>query len=113
MQLNITQTGADAIVSVQSSRLDASFVPQFKSELLELIQKGGKNIVIDLSLVKLVDSSGLGSLVSLLKALGGQGGISIRGASPSVLALFKLTRMDRVFSIEPAVAERPPGGITT
>ena len=104
MQLSITQTGADAIVAVQTPRLDASIAPQFRTEMLELVQKGAKNIVLDLSAVKLLDSSGLGTLVSILKALGGQGGISIRGASPSVLALFKLTRMDRVFTIEPGVA---------
>ena len=103
MQLKITQTAADAVVEVQSLRLDASAAPQFKTEMLELVNNGAKHIVLDLSVVKLVDSSGLGSLVSILKALGGQGSIVIRGASPSVLGLFKLTRMDRVFTIEPMV----------
>lgn len=104
MQLHTTQAGADTIVAVQASRLDASFAPQFKTDMMEIVNGGARRIVLDMSAVKLIDSSGLGTLVSILKALNGQGSIVIRGASPTVLGLFKLTRMDRVFTIETAAA---------
>lgn len=104
MQLHTTQSGADTIVTVQASRLDASFAPQFKTDMMEIVNGGARRIVLDMSAVKLIDSSGLGTLVSILKALNGQGSIVIRGASPTVLGLFKLTRMDRVFTIETAAA---------
>jgi anti-sigma B factor antagonist len=104
MQLNTSQSGADTIVAVHSPRLDASFAPQFKTEMMEIVNGGARRIVLDMSVVKLIDSSGLGALVSILKALNGQGSIVIRGASPSVLGLFKLTRMDRVFTVEAATA---------
>ena len=104
MQLHTTQAGADTIVTVQASRLDASFAPQFKNDMMEIVNGGARRIVLDMSAVKLIDSSGLGTLVSILKALNGQGSIVIRGASPTVLGLFKLTRMDRVFTIETAAA---------
>lgn len=100
MQLHITQAGADTIVAVHASRLDASIAPQFKTDMMEIINGGARRIVLDMSAVKLIDSSGLGTLVSLLKSLNGQGSIVIRGPSPTVLGLFKLTRMDRVFTIE-------------
>jgi len=104
MQLNVTQVDSTTVVAVHSSRLDASFAPQFKTEMLEIVSGGATELVLDLSEVKLIDSSGLGAMVSVLKALNGKGGILIRKASPAVLGLFKLTRMDRVFNIEPAAA---------
>lgn len=104
MQLNISNSGADTIVAVNSPRLDASFAPIFKAEMMEVVKGGAKRLIIDLSTVKLIDSSGLGTLVSILKSLNGQGTIVIRGATPSVVGLFKLTRMDRVFTMESAAA---------
>lgn len=104
MQLNVTTSGAQTIVALQFPRLDASVAPQFKAELTNIVNGGAKQLVLDMGMVKLIDSSGLGTLVSILKMLNGQGSIVIRGASPSVLGLFKLTRMDRVFTIEAAPA---------
>lgn len=104
MQLNISQSGNDTVVAVHASRLDASVAPQFKAEMTVVVNGGAKRIVLDLSEVKMIDSSCLGTLVSILKLLNGQGSIVIRGALPSVLGLFKLTRMDRVFTIEAAPA---------
>lgn len=104
MQLNILQSGNNTIVAVHSTRLDASVAPQFKTEMTAVVNGGAKHIVLDMAEVKMIDSSGLGTLVSILKLLNGQGSIVIRGALPSVLGLFKLTRMDRVFTIEAAAA---------
>ena len=102
MQLNVSQSGTDTIVAVHSSRLDASVAPQFKTDMTAVVNGGARHLVLDMSEVRMIDSSGLGTLVSILKLLNGQGSIVIRGAMPSVLGLFKLTRMDRVFTIEPA-----------
>jgi anti-sigma B factor antagonist len=102
MQLIVNTAGINTVVAVHANRLDASIAPQFKAEMMAILNQGAKHLVLDLGAVKLIDSSGLGTLVSVLKALNGEGGIVIRGASPSVLGLFKLTRMDRVFTIEPA-----------
>jgi anti-sigma B factor antagonist len=104
MQLNVSQAGNNTVVAVISPRLDASVAPQFKTEMTDIVNGGAKNLVLDMSSVKMIDSSGLGTLVTILKLLGGQGSIVIRGATPSVLGLFKLTRMDRVFTIEAAAA---------
>jgi anti-sigma B factor antagonist len=104
MQLNVSQAGNNTVVAVISPRLDASVAPQFKTEMSDIVNGGAKNLVLDMSSVKMIDSSGLGTLVTILKLLGGQGSIVIRGATPSVLGLFKLTRMDRVFTIEAAAA---------
>jgi anti-sigma B factor antagonist len=100
LSLNITHQSGVAIVELSTKRLDASVAPLFKEQLLEIVRGGERRIVIDLSEVTFVDSSGLGAMVSVLKALGGQGALAVCGARSSVLELFRLTRMDKVFAIE-------------
>jgi anti-sigma B factor antagonist len=55
--------------------------------------------VVDLGAVEFVDSSGLGALVALLKQLSGRGELVICGARETVMSMFKLTRLDKVFQI--------------
>ena len=100
MNLQVTHDQGIAIVEPAARRLDAAVAPAFKQRVVDLVQAGEKRIVVDLSRVDFLDSSGLGALVSVLKALGGQGALAVCGAKGSVMALFKLTRMDKVFAIE-------------
>lgn len=86
-------------VKVLDKRMDARSAQEFKERLGALIGSGHHFIMLDISEVEFIDSSGLGALVSLLKQLGGQGEIAIGGVRDSVASLFKLTRLDKVFQI--------------
>jgi len=88
-----------AIITLQVKRLDASVAPAFKQEVLNVISSGEPRIVLDLDGVEFIDSSGLGAMVAILKAIGGFGALTVCNVSGSVLTLFRLTRMDKVFSI--------------
>jgi anti-sigma B factor antagonist len=77
--------------------------PAFKDEVTKHIEAGHSQLVLDLSRVEFVDSSGLGALVACLKRLGPRGNMAIAGASGAVIRLFNLTRMDRVFSLHDSV----------
>ena len=57
-------------------------------------------MVLDLSHVDFIDSSCLGALVSILKSVSGQGELVLCSVNGTIQNLFKLTRMDRVFSIK-------------
>ena len=99
MQLiDLRQEGGVAVVAPTVRRLDASVAPAFKQEVVQGLA-GGRRLVVDLSGVEFLDSSGLGALVSILKAMGAQGSLAVCGAHGSVLNLFKLTRMDKVFAL--------------
>jgi anti-sigma B factor antagonist len=87
------------VVSVLEKRLDARAAPRFRDKLNELVDAGQRRVVVDLSAVEFVDSSGLGALVALLKQLDGDGGLVICGARETVMSMFKLTRLDKVFQI--------------
>ena len=94
------------IVSIDETRLDASISEPFRVYLFDQIDNGSNTMmVIDLSLVRFMDSSGLGALVAALKKMGGEGSLKLAAAQPAVLDLFNLTSMDKLFTILPSVTE--------
>lgn len=97
--IEVTREGGVAVIAPTVRRLDAAAAPGFKRSVVQLIEGGAHQLVLDLALVEFLDSSGLGAMVSILKALGGRGGIAICNARGGVMSLFKLTRMDKVFAI--------------
>ena len=99
MELMHEQRGAVLVVKVAEKRLDARTSSEFKHQLAELIHAGNQRLVVDLSEVEFIDSSGLGAIVSSLKLLGGEGDLVISGARDTVTSMFKLTRMDKVFQM--------------
>ncbi|PJE28254.1 Anti-sigma-B factor antagonist [Pseudooceanicola marinus] len=86
------------IVEPGTDRLTAANATSFKDDVLGLIDAGTSRLVIDLSKVDFVDSSGIGALVGLLKRIGHRGEIVVSGLSDNVSQMFRITRMDRVFS---------------
>lgn len=91
------------VLTLSDNRLDAANTPQFRELMFEQIGNGASRIVLDMDQVQFVDSSGLGGLVSILKKIGPIGDLVLAGVAPNVLKTFKLTRMDRVFSIAPDI----------
>jgi len=98
--IDIHREGTVPVVVPRVKRLDASVAPGFKQQVVQLVEAGERRLVVDLAGVDFLDSSGLGALVSILKALGSQGALVVCGARGGVLSLFKLTRMDKVFAID-------------
>ena len=99
MRLESVKQDKVMVVRVLESRMDIRDVDDFKAAMAGYIDKGNKLIALNLSGVEFIDSSGLGAIVSSLKLLGGEGDLVISGATPTVLSLFKLTRIDRVFTL--------------
>jgi anti-sigma B factor antagonist len=99
MRLESVKQDKVMVVRVLESRMDIRDVDDFKAAMAGYIGKGSKLIALNLSGVDFIDSSGLGAIVSSLKLLGGEGDLVISGATPTVLSLFKLTRIDRVFTL--------------
>ncbi|HVA69275.1 MAG TPA: STAS domain-containing protein [Candidatus Binataceae bacterium] len=87
------------VVRVPGPRLDGASAPALRRELGRLIFEGNRRIVLDLSEADFIDSNGLSALVWALKNLGNSGELVISGACNTVMSMFKLTRLDRVFRI--------------
>lgn len=100
MQLTFTENENITIVTVKEARLDASIAPEFKKQMEEIINNDKDKIILDIAEIVFMDSSSLGALVGVLKAMGNNGKLVVCGASGVVLELFKLTRMDRIFILK-------------
>ncbi|MBV5332741.1 STAS domain-containing protein, partial [bacterium] len=86
------------VIELRQDNLDASNVREFKDAVQTLIQEHTR-VVLDMSGVKFVDSSGLGALISCLRQLNGRhGDFKLCAMSKTVRALFELMRMHRVFN---------------
>lgn len=99
MDLTSTQTDNLQIVTVNAARIDAAVAIRFKDIMRGMTEFGPERIVLDLSQVDFVDSSGLGAIVASMKQLNGGSKLDLAGLTPNVDKVFRLTRMDTVFAI--------------
>ncbi|MCX5811346.1 MAG: STAS domain-containing protein [Proteobacteria bacterium] len=99
MQIHGKKLGEILVVKPFEKRIDASLSTDLKGRMVDWINNGNKRIVLDLSEVEFIDSSGLGAIVSSLKTIGNEGYLVICGMNETVKNLFHLTRIDRVFQI--------------
>ncbi len=103
MQLLAVRQDDMLVVEVQESRIDAASAIQFKERMREVTQDPSPRVVVDMSRVGFLDSSGLGAVVAVMKLLGPARKLELAGLTPTVEKVFRLTRMDSVFTIHAAV----------
>jgi anti-sigma B factor antagonist len=85
--------------------LDALSAPELRPILDQLIEDQARHVSVDLSELRMVDSSGVGALVSLYKRVRSYGGqLEFIGVTAQPLVIFKLLRLDVVFGLAPDVA---------
>lgn len=99
MQIQDRKIGNILFVKPLDKRIDSYVSNDFKGQMIDWINAGNKRIVLNLNNVDFIDSSGLGAIVSSLKAIGNDGDLVICGIKTPVMTLFSLTRMNRVFQI--------------
>jgi anti-anti-sigma factor len=99
-------TETSTAVLKPEGRLNMVAAPGLKSQLEELVGSGKTRIVVDLEQVTFIDSSGLGALISGLKATRQAGGdLRIAQVPEQVLTVLRLTNLDRVLRAHPTVAD--------
>ena len=99
MQFESKNENGILVLKLSEKRLDAKLAIDFRDTVGEFIKNNNKLIILNMSAVDFIDSSGLGAIVSCLKLMGPHGHLSLCGLSARVVALFKLTRMDKVFTL--------------
>jgi anti-sigma B factor antagonist len=97
----VTNVYKDALVAdIQPNEANLTISDNFKEEMMALIDKGNKYIIVNFAQVKYVDSSFLGALVSSLKyAIMNKADIVVAGLNKDIAALFQLIRLDKAFKI--------------
>jgi anti-sigma B factor antagonist len=105
MNLSANVQNAYLVVTVNEDRIDAAGAIQFKERMREVAQTPSDRVLLDLSQVAFLDSSGLGAIVGVMKLLGPDRKLDLFGLTPTVAKVFRLTRMDTVFTIHAIMPE--------
>ncbi len=105
MEYKTRQEGNVTVIEL-SGEIDVSCAPQLKDLLQGLIDDGKTQLLVDLTEVPFMDSSGLGLFVNAFKRIQQTGG-AIKFANPqeALRKVFSLTQTDKVFSIFDSVDE--------
>jgi len=106
MDLTSEDIGGLRVIRLADARLDAAIAIQFKDGMRALTEDGPVDVLLDLSAVGFLDSSGLGAVVAAMKQIGPDRSLELAGLTPAVEKVFHLTRMDTVFTIYPSTAAR-------
>lgn len=99
MELTSQTNGDTQIVTVGGPRIDAAVAIEFKEAMRRTTEGGASTVILDLSRVEFIDSSGLGAIVAAMKHLGPDRRLVLAGLTPTVEKVFRLTRMDSVFGV--------------
>ena len=95
MRYEISEKGNSTIFQINEERFDAKLAPEFRAQIESVMNDLSSHLVLDISAVKFMDSSGLGAVMGVYKLLRDKQ-ISVANPQKSVQDLFKLTRMDRL-----------------
>ena len=96
----VTREDNKAVVRPAGDNIVAASIPELRSKMREIVDEGIRELVIDLTDVHMVDSSGIGLLISAYNSLRKTGGrLAITHASSEILELFQTMRMHQHFSV--------------
>lgn len=109
LSLAVASAGARTVLRV-AGEVDVSSAPQLQDKLSDLVDVAGAALIVDLSGVTFIDSTGLGVLVGARnRAAELDGSISLVVASDRVLKLFRITGLDGVFDVHPSLDDAVAG----
>lgn len=98
MNYSVTENGAVTELKIEGV-LDALTAPELRPALNQIVAEKRMDVVADLTSLRLIDSSGVGALVSLVKRVREYGGtVRVQGLRDQPLTIFRLLRLDRVLS---------------
>ena len=80
--------------------LDALTAPDIRPIFDKVVADGRRRVIVDIDKVTMIDSSGVGAIVSLFKRVKADGGqVVVTGARDQPLAVLKLLKLERVFGL--------------
>lgn len=107
MLFDLTVSEVDGwVVLAITGELDVATAPRLRQEAIRVTSGGDHRIVLDLSGVGFLDSTGLGVIVGILKRIRTHGGaLLLAGAEPQVRKVFEITRMTDILPLHDTVGE--------
>ena len=100
MEIRVENVGLATVITPEIDRLDAAEAPEFKGKMVDLINQGHSNLILDLGKVAFMDSSGLGAMLSSLKTVTASGGkMAVVGVGGRLSNLFRLTKLEKIIPV--------------
>jgi anti-sigma B factor antagonist len=114
MNLKVASRSATngAVVLDLEGEVDVYTAPLLRQEMLGQADSGNRNLIVNLSQVEYLDSTGLGILIGGVKRLKElDGSLKLVGPSARILRIFDITGLNRIFDVYPteedAIAATP------
>ncbi len=87
-----------AVIALAGEVLGGPDALEFTQAISEIVREGTSRLIVDMTDVPIVNSSGLGMLVNASTSLRSAGGrLAVSGANAKIRSLLKMTRLDTVF----------------
>lgn len=106
MKFSIDKNDHFAVLSIEEENLNAVVAPSLKSELVVLRNEGIQNLILNLTSVQYVDSSGLSSILTANRLWSDSGTFVLTGVvHENVKKLIEISRLESALNIVPTVQE--------
>ena len=107
----VTHSEHQVVVGL-SGELDLAGAPQLRERFAQLADEAATQVVVDLTHLDFVDSTGLSVLVMEFHRTQAAGGSTVmRNPSPAVMRILEITGLATVFSIETDGSPIPAAGV--
>ncbi len=106
MKSTTVQHGPVTVIALEGNLMGGPDASTLNSQLHALLGQGQKHVVLDLSGVGFINSSGLGLLIGSVNAMQSAGGsLKVAGASEKIRGIIKITKLERLFDMYSTVEE--------
>jgi anti-anti-sigma factor len=106
MKYRIDKQEQYAVLTLDEENLNSTIAPGLKSDLIFLNQEGVRNLILDLTNVKFVDSSGLSAILTGHRLWKDTGSFILAGhLQPMVVKLIEISRLETILMMLPTVSE--------
>ncbi len=106
MKYTVDKRDSYTILTLQEPKLNSLVSPELKTELILMSNEGMRNIILDLSNVEFVDSSGLSAILVGHRICSNQDGLlTVCSLNDNVERLIKISQLDNVLNIIATVQE--------
>ena len=106
IKVTVREAPGDCYVVDLSGEIDVYTAPKLREKLISLVEAGSYQLIVDMEGVDFLDSTGLGVLVGGLKRVRAHDGwIDLVCTQSRILRIFRITGLNKVFSIYDTVAE--------
>ena len=105
-QLELSEEQLDDVTRLitVSGEVHVTTAPEFSSRLNDAVAAGTRALVLDMSGVEFIDSTGLSVLLNgLRRVTRADGRMALVISNPTVLRLFEITKLDSTFDIQPTL----------